>query len=65
MKVLERWREMQQDPVYCNLFRDSELLELSERLFGTLPGSREFVNACGAKSAPRTSMSGVGIKSGA
>jgi len=37
MKVLERWRYFADDPVFKNLFRDSELLSLSERIFGVLP----------------------------
>ena len=65
MKVLERWREMQQDPVYCNLFRDGELLELSESLFGTVPGARDFVSACMTKSGSRNAMSGFEFNSGA
>ena len=65
MKVLERWREMQQDALYCSVFRDRELLELSEGLFGTLPGARDFVNACMAKSKERPAMRSVELGSGA
>jgi hypothetical protein len=54
MKVLDRWHEMKREAVYCRLFRDRELLELSERLFGTLPGARDFVKACRAEKEVRT-----------
>jgi hypothetical protein len=46
MKVLDRWQEMRGEATYCRLFRDRELLRLSERLFGTLPGARDFVKSC-------------------
>ena len=39
MKVLERWRYFADDPVFRNLFRDSELLSLSEKIFGAIPGT--------------------------
>jgi hypothetical protein len=45
MKVLDRWQEMRGEAAYCRLFRDRELLRLSERLFGTLPGALDFVEA--------------------
>lgn len=54
MKVLDRWHEMRREAAYCQLFRDRELLELSERLFGTLPGARDFVKACRAEKDVRT-----------
>ena len=49
MKVLERWQELQNDPSYRRIFRDRELLDLSERLFGEMGGTREFVNGCAAE----------------
>lgn len=39
MKVLERWRCFADDPVFKDLFRDSELLSLSEKIFGAIPGT--------------------------
>jgi hypothetical protein len=65
MKVLELWREMHHDELYCSVFSDRELLELSERLFGTLPGTREFVSACMAKSEARPAMRSVELGTGA
>jgi hypothetical protein len=56
MKVLDRWHEMRGEAVYCSLFRDHELLQLSERLFGTLPGARDFVKACGAENEVRAAQ---------
>jgi hypothetical protein len=38
MKVLERWREFAADAVYLDLVADDELHELSQRIFGALPG---------------------------
>ncbi|HEV2147211.1 MAG TPA: hypothetical protein VGR37_07395 [Longimicrobiaceae bacterium] len=39
MKVLERWHTYRDDPLYRSLFRDPELIELSERIFGRIPGT--------------------------
>jgi hypothetical protein len=39
MKVLERWRYFVDDPVFKSLFRDSELLSLSDQIFGVIPGT--------------------------
>lgn len=37
MKVLERWREYENIEAYRNLFRnDTELVSLSERIFGKI-----------------------------
>jgi hypothetical protein len=58
MKVLERWQEMRGQVLYRSLFRDGELLELSERLFGSLPGAREFVKACMAENEGHTARPG-------
>jgi hypothetical protein len=66
MKVLERWHEMRGEAVYCSLFRDGELLELSQRLFAKLPGTRDFVKSCRAKNEGRTARRGsVELGSGA
>lgn len=58
MKVLERWHEMRGEAAYRSIFRDRELLKLSERLFGRLPGARDFVKACMAESEVRTARPG-------
>ena len=58
MKVLERWQEMRGEAVYRSLFRDGELLELSEQLFGVLPGARDFVKACMAEKEDRIAVPG-------
>lgn len=39
MKVLERWRYFANDKVFQDLFRDPELLGLSEEIFGVIPGT--------------------------
>ena len=43
--VLERWKQLADDKVYCDLISDYELLELSDELFGETPGVREFVKS--------------------
>lgn len=42
MKLFERWKAVREDPVYRGLFRDREILELSEEIFGRIPGTEEF-----------------------
>lgn len=37
MKVLDRWREYQDDPAFRAQFQDDDLWTLSERIFGHLP----------------------------
>lgn len=44
-KVLERWKHLAEDHKFCTLFFDEELLELSEELFGEIPGTRQFVKS--------------------
>lgn len=39
MKVLERWRYFVADPAFRELFRDGELISLSEQIFGVIPGT--------------------------
>jgi hypothetical protein len=39
MKVLERWKHYRDDDFYVSLFRDQELLDLSESIFGHVPGT--------------------------
>jgi hypothetical protein len=41
----ERWKAVADDENYRELFRDPEMLELSEKLFGELPGTRDFVKS--------------------
>ena len=43
MKVLDRWREYRDDESFREIMSDPAMLELSERLFGELPDTREFV----------------------
>ena len=43
MKVLERWRNYKDDAFFRELFTDTELLELSSRIFGNLPGVEELL----------------------
>ncbi len=44
MKVLDRWKEYRDVEAFQDVMRDPEILELSERLFGELPGTREYVS---------------------
>lgn len=37
MKVLERWKNMVDNPDYRSLFRDPEVWKLSEQIFGNIP----------------------------
>ncbi len=39
MKVLERWTNMIDNSNYCSLFADREVWELSEQIFGLIPGT--------------------------
>lgn len=42
-RIDERWRAFREHPVFRDLMGDEEVLRLSERLFGELPDTREFV----------------------
>jgi hypothetical protein len=42
MKLLTRWTRYANDPLFCSIFADFELLELSEALFGVVPGTEQF-----------------------
>lgn len=42
MKVLERWKAYQADPTYRQLF-DPTLVDLSQRIFGSLPGTAAWL----------------------
>jgi hypothetical protein len=39
MKITERWKFYAADPFYRSLFNDSELVGLSEKIFGKIPGT--------------------------
>lgn len=45
MKVLERWRKYEDDPSYQDIFRDPQLLEHSQKLFGEIPGTRRWMKS--------------------
>jgi hypothetical protein len=47
MKVLERWRHFADDRDFQKLFHDRELHELSERIFGVIPGTESFSQESG------------------
>lgn len=38
MRVLERWKKYADDPAFLKCFKDREIFELSEKIFGELPG---------------------------
>ena len=42
MKVLERWREYKDNKVFTDFLKDKELIELSEAIFGVIPGTETF-----------------------
>jgi hypothetical protein len=42
MKLFERWKVVRDDPVYRGRFQDQEIIELSEEIFGQIPGTEEF-----------------------
>lgn len=42
IKVLERWKEYLHDEFYMSIFKDKELIELSEKIFGVMPGTEVF-----------------------
>jgi hypothetical protein len=39
MKVLERWKVFKEYPFYRSIFEDKELVELSNKIFGKIPGT--------------------------
>ena len=41
--LLLRWQNLSNDQIYRRLFLDREIIELSEIMFGEIPGTREFV----------------------
>jgi hypothetical protein len=43
--LFERWAAFSDDADYRSVFRDEEVLQLSEALFGEIPGTREFVRS--------------------
>ena len=43
MKVLERWRQVADEPLYRSLVSDPELFELSTAIFGALPGTEQLM----------------------
>lgn len=49
MKVAERWTHYAEDADYLAIFDDSELLDLSRRIFGDLPGTETIANAAAGK----------------
>ncbi len=39
MKVFERWKHFQEDPLYRKIFEDQEVWDLSNKVFGEIPGT--------------------------
>lgn len=39
MNVLKRWEEFVDNPLFCNLLNNEELIEYSEKIFGYIPGT--------------------------
>jgi len=45
MKISERWKNYIDDEFYKNIFKDNELVELSDKIFGKIPGTEIFFNS--------------------
>lgn len=43
MKVLERWKYFADNDDFKNIFKDEELVALSERIFGRIPGTEKLI----------------------
>ena len=43
MQLLERWKLSKDDPSFRRLFEDRELVELSQEIFGEIPGTEELI----------------------
>lgn len=54
MKVTERWKSYVDEPTFRRIMADREVLDLSEQLFGELPGTREFVETLLRRNISRT-----------
>ncbi|MCB0762813.1 MAG: hypothetical protein KDC12_14900 [Flavobacteriales bacterium] len=44
LEVLKRWHQVKDEPVFRSIFSDRELLDLSQEIFGTIPGTDEWLN---------------------
>jgi len=44
MKVLERWKQYVNNNTYKNIFKDKELIELSDKIFGKIPNTEILKN---------------------
>ncbi|MBW3019670.1 hypothetical protein KY334_00065 [Candidatus Woesearchaeota archaeon] len=44
MKILERWKNFIDNEFYKNIFKDKELIELSNKIFGEIAGTGVFSN---------------------
>jgi hypothetical protein len=42
MRVLERFARYESDPTFRSVFEDAELIGLSERIFGHIPGTEDL-----------------------
>lgn len=49
MKVLERWKSFIQDDFFLSLVNDPELISLSERIFGHIPGTEAITKLSSGK----------------
>ena len=53
MKVTERWKQLVDDDFYRDIFQDKELVELSNRIFGEIPGTEVLYHHNGRSSGHR------------
>lgn len=44
LKVLSRWQIFENDPYFRSFFQDSEIIELSEKIFGVIPDTQDFIS---------------------
>lgn len=43
MKVFDRWQFYKDDETFKDVFRDAEIIELSDQIFGDIPGVKEWI----------------------
>lgn len=44
LQVLSRWQFFQDDQDFHSCFQDAEIIELSEKIFGVIPGTQDLLN---------------------
>jgi len=44
MGIFERWKQFMNDPAFCDLFKDEELIDLSQTIFGNVPETSQLIS---------------------